>query len=103
MKTIKTVEALYEYLSDNDGELSFRAGDIITITGIADDNWYYGFLRDEWGIMRKGVVAKPYVKVLVTVPPKPGSPHGKCRTPSMLHLRYRVWYSDRFIRSIVKQ
>ena len=36
------VTALYDYTAKSAGELSFREGDIISVTECSDDPWWYG-------------------------------------------------------------
>ncbi|XP_047434908.1 SH3 domain-containing protein 19 isoform X2 [Mugil cephalus] len=52
-------EALYNFTSDCDEELSLKIGDIITNLESMDDEWFLGDLRE-----RRGLVPKNYVKVL---------------------------------------
>lgn len=52
--------AKYSFTSDREGELNFREGDVILLTGRADSNWYEGTLGD-----RSGLLPACYVDVLV--------------------------------------
>ncbi|KAJ8362923.1 hypothetical protein SKAU_G00117540 [Synaphobranchus kaupii] len=42
-------KALYDFDPENDGELGFREGDIITLTNQIDENWYEGTLHGQSG------------------------------------------------------
>ncbi|XP_039502841.1 endophilin-A3b [Pimephales promelas] len=55
--------ALYSFQTENQGELSFKEGDIIILTNQIDENWYEGMIR---GV--SGLFPMNYVKVLVPLP-----------------------------------
>ncbi|XP_069580560.1 endophilin-A3b [Brachyistius frenatus] len=55
--------AMYSFLPDREGELSFSEGDVIVLTGRADAHWYEGELGG-----RSGLVPVSYVDVLVPLP-----------------------------------
>lgn len=55
----RKVKALYDFLGENEDELSFKAGDVITELEPIDDAWMRGELMG-----RAGMFPKNYVQFL---------------------------------------
>ncbi|OTA93392.1 hypothetical protein M434DRAFT_395653 [Hypoxylon sp. CO27-5] len=65
-------KAIYDYLSNIFGDLTFKAGQIIMVINEVDANWYSGEYIDDFGMKKEGIFPSNYVeKYMPTVPPRP--------------------------------
>lgn len=72
------VKALFEYSSPHDDDLNFAVGQIITVTAIEDDDWYFGDYHLEDGPKKEGIFPRNFVEKYEPVaPPRPLRTHAK--------------------------
>eukprot|EP00908_Phaeocystis_cordata_P010463 Transcript_21313.p1 GENE.Transcript_21313~~Transcript_21313.p1 ORF type:complete len:81 (+),score=1.75 Transcript_21313:238-480(+) len=70
-----TVRSVFEYSSDHDDDLNFPIGQIVTVTALEDDDWYYGEYSDAQGTKREGIFPKNFVeRYEPPAPPRPSRP-----------------------------
>jgi hypothetical protein len=73
-----TVRSVFEYSSDHDDDLNFPIGQILTVTALEDDDWYYGEYSDAQGTKREGIFPKNFVeRYEPPAPPRPSRPRPK--------------------------
>ena len=66
------VKALYDYSSKEEDDLNFSNGQIITVTDVEDDDWYYGEYTDAASDKKEGLFPKNFVKIFEPeTPPRP--------------------------------
>ncbi|KAL9099494.1 MAG: hypothetical protein Q9163_005010, partial [Psora crenata] len=66
------VKALYDYVSQEDEDLNFKGGQIITVTDEEDADWYYGEYEDDKGGKQEGLFPKNFVQAFEPeTPPRP--------------------------------
>lgn len=70
-----TARAVFEYASGHDDDLSFPIGQIVTVTAVEDDDWYYGEYTDGSGTKQEGIFPKNFVeRYEPPAPPRPTRP-----------------------------
>ncbi|KAJ5171408.1 uncharacterized protein N7500_004191 [Penicillium coprophilum] len=73
-----TVRSVFEYASGHDDDLNFPIGQIVTVTALEDDDWYYGEYSDAQGRKQEGIFPKNFVeKYDPPAPPRPSRPRPK--------------------------
>ncbi|KAK4867673.1 hypothetical protein LT330_001183 [Penicillium expansum] len=73
-----TVRSVFEYASGHDDDLNFPIGQIVTVTALEDDDWYYGEYSDAHGVKQEGIFPKNFVeKYEPPAPPRPSRPRPK--------------------------
>ena len=66
------VKALYDYASKESDDLNFPTGQLITVTDVEDDDWYFGEYTDAAGTKTEGLFPKNFVKTFEPeTPPRP--------------------------------
>ena len=67
-----TVKAVFDYTSGIEEDLSFRNGQIITVIGEEDADWYEGEIQETSGPKRVGLFPKNFVQIYEPeTPPRP--------------------------------
>lgn len=67
-KVICRVRALYAFRAENDGDLEFPKGEIISVTEEIDENWWSGEIQEDDGTIKKGIFPVNYVEKLTNIP-----------------------------------
>ncbi|ESN92542.1 hypothetical protein HELRODRAFT_69259, partial [Helobdella robusta] len=52
----RKVIALYDFQSEHQGDLNFRAGEVINVLKEVDDDWLLGNIHNQTGIFPKNFV-----------------------------------------------
>ncbi|KAI9371331.1 hypothetical protein BJX61DRAFT_31916 [Aspergillus egyptiacus] len=80
-----TVKAVFEYTSEHEDDLNFAIGQIITVTEVEDDEWYFGEYTDESGTKLEGIFPKNFVeKYEPPAPPRPTRPNRSKKEPEVV-------------------
>jgi len=56
LSSLPLAEALHDYISDTDGDLSFKQGDMITIIKTINDEWLEGEIHGQRGMFPSAFV-----------------------------------------------
>ncbi|KAL6717098.1 assembly of actin patch protein [Lecanora helva] len=76
------VKALYEYSSNEEDDLKFPVGQVITVTDVEDDDWFFGEFADTAGTKKEGLFPKNFVKIFEPeTPPRPSRPNKSRKEP----------------------
>ncbi|KAL2834314.1 hypothetical protein BDW59DRAFT_156255 [Aspergillus cavernicola] len=79
-----TVKSVFEYNSSHDDDLNFAIGQIIKVTEVEDDEWYFGEYADESGSKVEGIFPKNFVeKYEPPAPPRPTRPSRPKKEPEV--------------------
>ncbi|KAJ0421784.1 hypothetical protein BJY00DRAFT_104917 [Aspergillus carlsbadensis] len=79
-----TVKAVFEYSSSHEDDLNFAIGQIITVTAVEDDEWYFGEYADASGSKVEGIFPKNFVeKYEPPAPPRPSRPSRPKKEPEV--------------------
>lgn len=77
-----TVKASFEYTSDHEDDLTFPIGQIVTVTEVEDEGWYFGGYTDESGSKKEGLFPQNFVeRYEPPAPPRPSRPHKTKKEP----------------------
>ncbi|KAL2872446.1 SH3 domain protein [Aspergillus lucknowensis] len=77
-----TVKAVFEYSSSHEDDLNFGIGQIITVTAVEDDEWYFGEYADASGSKVEGIFPRNFVeKYEPPAPPRPSRPARQKKDP----------------------
>lgn len=69
------VKAVYDYTSPHEDDLKFANGQIITVTQVEDDDWYFGEYTDASGRKEEGIFPRNFVeRYEPETPPRPTRP-----------------------------
>ena len=75
------VKAVYDYASPHEDDLSFKAGQIITVTEEEGDDWYVGEYLDEAGNKHDGLFPTNFVEKYEPAPPPRPNRASRARPP----------------------
>lgn len=91
-----TVRSVFEYASGHDDDLSFPIGQIVTVTAVEDDDWYYGEYTDGSGNKQEGIFPKNFVeRYEPPAPPRPTRPSRPKKEPEPAPVEYPVAVTER--------